>query len=113
MDRNIENPVEGANETEWQKWKRRLAVAWEWIYLFFYGASFDKRLGVVKKEAFDVNDEVLLLLFGDYLGIPNPLSYYMMELLPYVMNDLPGWERRMMNRQMILAEKAGQYGFDG
>ena len=56
---------------------------------------------------------VMLLLFGDYLGIPNPLSYYMIELLPYVAKDIPGWERRMMNREMIMAEKAGQYGFDG
>ena len=62
---------------------------------------------------YDVNDEVMLLLFGDYLGIPNPLSYYMIELLPYVAKDIPGWERRMMNREMIMAEKAGQYGFDG
>ncbi len=96
-----------------EKWKTRLATAWEWTRLFFYGASFDKRMGVVRKEANDVNDEVLLLLFGDLLGIPNPLSYYMMELLPYVAGDLPGWERRMMNREMIMAEKAGQYGFDG
>ena len=55
----------------------------------------------------------MLLLFGDYLGIPNPVSYYMMELLPYIATDIPGWERRMMNRQMLIAEKAGQYGFDG
>ena len=96
-----------------EKWKKRLDTAWEWTRLFFYGASFDKRMGVVRKEAHDVNDEVMLLLFGDYLGIPNPLSYYMIELLPYVAKDIPGWERRMMNREMIMAEKAGQYGFDG
>ena len=96
-----------------EKWKKRLDTAWEWTRLFFYGASFDKRMGVVRKEANDVNDEVMLLLFGDYLGIPNPLSYYMIELLPYVAKDIPGWERRMMNREMIMAEKAGQYGFDG
>lgn len=93
--------------------KEKMAVAWEWIRLFFWGASFDKRMGVVRKEAYDVNDELMLLLFGDYLGIPNPVSYYMMELLPYIARDIPGWERRMMNRQMLIAEKAGQYGFDG
>ena len=113
MNKNMADPTAKPEETFKEKFKRCAATAWEWIYLFFYGASFDKRLGVVKKEAFDVNDEVMLLLFSDYLGIPNPASYYMMELLPYVAKDIPGWERRMMNRQMLLAEKAGQYGFDG
>ncbi len=93
--------------------KKKLAVAWEWISLFFFGASVDKRMGVVRKEAFDMNDEVMLLLFGDYLGIPNPLSYYMMELLPYIAQDLNSWERRMMNRQMLISDKAGQFGFEG
>ena len=95
------------------KIKERLATLWEWVFLFFYGASCDKRMGVVRKEAYDMNDELMLLLFGDYLGIPNPVSYYMIELLPYIIQDMPGWERRMMNRSTLIAEKAGQYGFDG
>jgi|Go1ome_4_1110791.scaffolds.fasta_scaffold26097_2 hypothetical protein len=96
-----------------KSFKEKLATAWEWISLFFYGSAIDKRMGAVRKEANDMNDELMLLLFGDYLGIPNPVSYYMMEILPYIAQDMEGWQRRMMNRNMILAEKASQYSFDG
>ncbi|EFC91824.1 hypothetical protein L2W58_05235 [Dethiosulfovibrio sp. F2B] len=80
--------------------------------LFMFGTFLDKRSAVVRKEAFDENDDLMLLLFGDYLGIPNPISYYMLELLPYVASDMDAWERRIQNRKMILAEKAAQFDFD-
>ncbi|PIE55595.1 MAG: hypothetical protein CSA35_00265 [Dethiosulfovibrio peptidovorans] len=72
----------------------------------------DKRHGVIRKEAFDENDDLMLLLFGEFLGIPNPISYYTLELLPYVVTELEPWERRIQNRKMILAEKAAQFDFD-
>lgn len=85
----------------------------EYVPLFLWGSLVDKKMQIVRKEANDENDELLLLLFGDYLGIPNPISYYMMELLPYVADEIPGWQRRMQNRSMRLADKASQYEFDG
>lgn len=84
----------------------------ELAFMFVFGTFLDKRMAVVRKEAFDENDDLMLLLFGDYLGIPNPISYYMLELLPYVAEDLVSWERRMQNRKMIVAEKAAQFDFD-
>jgi hypothetical protein len=89
-----------------------LETAKEFVAAFFHGSFVSKRMAVVRKEAFDVNDNLMLLLFGDFLGIPNPVSYYMLELLPYVMEDLVPWERRMQNRKYIVAEKAAQYDFD-
>ena len=85
---------------------------WEFIVLFHHGTFVDKRMAVVRKEAFDINDNLMLLLFGDFLGITNPMSYYMLELLPYVADDLESWERRIQNRKFIIAEKAAQYDFD-
>ena len=84
----------------------------EFVVAFLHGSFVNKRMAVVSKEAFDDNDNLMLLLFGDFLGIPNPVSYYMLELLPYVMEDLVPWERRMQNRKYIVAEKAAQYDFD-
>ncbi|MFQ5868164.1 MAG: hypothetical protein ACE5IT_09285 [bacterium] len=66
---------------------------------------------IIRKEAFDTNDNFIILLFGDLLGIPNPVSYYTLELLPYLAEELEGWERRMQNRKSIFAEKLGQYDF--
>jgi hypothetical protein len=67
--------------------------------------------GVIRKEAFDSNDNFIILLFSDLLGIPNPVSYYTLELLPYLAEELEGWERRMQNRKSVIAEKFGQYDF--
>jgi hypothetical protein len=78
---------------------------------FLEGAFKVKASSVIRKEAFDLNDDFMLLLFGDFLGIPNPISYYALELLPYLADELEGWERRILNRKSIIAEKAGQYDF--
>jgi hypothetical protein len=66
---------------------------------------------IIRKEAFDANDNFILLLFGDLLGIPNPVSYYTLELLPYLVEELESWEKRMQNRKSIIAEKVAQYDF--
>lgn len=78
---------------------------------FLEGAFKVKASSVIRKEAFDLNDDFMLLLFGDFLGIPNPVSYYTLELLPYLADELESWERRILNRKSIIAEKAGQYDF--
>jgi hypothetical protein len=89
----------------------RGAEVLEWIRLFVKGTFHNTAGGALVKEAHDANDMVLLLLFGDLLGIPNPASYYMLELLPLVAGELEGWERRMQNRRSIMAEKMGQFDF--
>lgn len=83
----------------------------EWARLFVKGTFQNTAGGALVKEAYDANDTVLLLFFGDLLGIPNPASYYMLELLPLVAGELEGWERRMQNRHSIMAEKMGQFDF--
>jgi len=95
-----------------EKVLKTLRKWWEIFVLFHHGTFIDKRMAVVRKEAFDINDNLMLLLFGDFLGIPNPVSYYMLELLPYVADELEPWERRIQNRKFIIAEKAAQYDFD-
>ena len=95
-----------------EKVLKTLRKWWEVFVLFHHGTFIDKRMAVVRKEAFDINDNLMLLLFGDFLGIPNPVSYYMLELLPYVADELEPWERRIQNRKFIIAEKAAQYDFD-
>jgi len=94
------------------KFLKALRTGREFFVLFHQGTFVDKNMAVVRKEAFDINDNLMLLLFGDYLGIPNPMSYYMLELLPYVADELEPWERRIQNRKFIIAEKAAQYDFD-
>jgi hypothetical protein len=83
----------------------------EWACGLLFGSFVEIGTQAIRKEAFDINDNLMLLLFGDFLGIPNPISYYTLELLPYMVEELVPWERRMQNRKSIMAEKAGQYDF--
>ena len=65
-----------------------------------------------QKEAHDEMDDFILLCFGDLLGIPIPTTYYSLELLPLIAEDLDGWQNRMISRLYIWQEKWSDYGFD-
>lgn len=78
---------------------------------FLEGAFKMHASNVVRKEAFDLNDSFFILLFGDFLGLLNPFSYYALELLPYLADELESWERRILARKSIITEKFGQYDF--
>ncbi len=78
----------------------------------FFSAAFDmdgKSTAFLKKEALDEMDNFMLLCYADLLGIPLPLSYYSIELLPYLADDLEGWEKRIMERKSILTERWSTY----
>ena len=81
------------------------------IQELYEGAFRSSGYDIIRKEAIDTNDDLLLLLYGDLLGIPNPISYYTLELLPFLIEELEDWEIRMQNRKSIIAEKFGQYDF--
>lgn len=72
-----------------------------------------KSTSFLKKEAYDAQDNFILLCFGDLLGLPLPTSYYTIELLPYMAEDLEAWERRMIRRNEIWQEKWAQFDFFG
>lgn len=82
--------------------------------LFFKGATdFNRKSSsMMKKEANDEMDNFILLCFADYMGLPIPTSYYSLELLPYIADDLENWEKRMLDRKSIWGEKWGDYELD-
>lgn len=82
--------------------------------LFFKGATDFRRksTAILEKEANDEMDNFILLCFSDNLGIPLPISYYTLELLPYLEEDLERWSVRMMDRKSIWLEKFGDYDMD-
>lgn len=43
----------------------------------------------------DQEDLFLLLIFAESLGIPNPATFYTMELLPIVYDRFHEWHKRM------------------
>ena len=57
-------------------------------------------------------DNFLLLTFGDILGLPIPLSYYSLELLPYLEDELEGWDLRMNSKKNVWIKEAGLLNMD-
>jgi hypothetical protein len=82
--------------------------------LFFQGATdFNRKSqSLLMKESHNEMDDFILLCFGDILGIPIPTSYYSLELLPLIADDLDGWQRRMVSRLYIWGEKWGDFDLD-
>jgi hypothetical protein len=49
----------------------------------------------IKREIRDEDDLFLLLCFSEMLGIPNPASYYTLELYPVIVERFHEWHKRM------------------
>ncbi|SKC65248.1 hypothetical protein SAMN02194393_01990 [Maledivibacter halophilus] len=71
-----------------------------------------KAHGHIENEAFETMDQFMLLCFGDLLGIDLPTTYYALELLPYLGEDIVKWNMRMSDKKSIWEEKAGKLDID-
>ena len=93
----------------------RIEAYREWLAEVLHGLyhgmiehpAFEK----IEKEAEDTEDAFLFAAFSDAFGIPSPISYYTVELLPYLAEDFEKWERRMWDRESVIERKGQQYHF--
>lgn len=51
--------------------------------------------GALAREQRDEDDLFMLLVFSEMMGIPNPASYYTLELLPVMYDRFHEWHLRM------------------
>lgn len=58
----------------------------------FYVAPYRSTFAQAKREE---DDLFLLLILSEALGIDNPASFYTLELLPIVYEDVHAWHVRM------------------
>lgn len=84
------------------------------IALFFEGALDFKGKSVAHLEydAREEMDQFLLLCFGDLLGIETPLNYYALEMLPYLVDELDGWQLRMQEKKSVWESKGAGMDMD-
>lgn len=84
------------------------------IRLFFVGALDMQQKSVthIENEIVDTTDEFLILCFGDMLGIDLPTTYYALELLPYLAEDIEPWQRRMLSKKSVWEEKGSKLDMD-
>jgi len=73
------------------------------IKLFFQGALDMKGRSIshIENEAEESMDQFMLLCYSDLLGIDMPTTYYALELLPYLGDDLENWLKRMDSKKSV------------
>lgn len=65
----------------------------------FYGATIYEMVRDLQKERSHVEHLFILIVFGDFLGIPILPPYYTLRLLPFVVPQISGWRRSMLRER--------------
>lgn len=58
----------------------------------FYAAPYRGAVARAKRQE---DDLFMLLVFSEMVGVPNPASYYTLELQPLLYEDFHEWHKRM------------------
>lgn len=82
--------------------------------LFFKGATDFKgnAFELLKTDAASEMDNFILICYSDLLGIPLPINYYTLELLPYLVDEIQDWDKRMDGRKSVWQERWANYNMD-
>jgi hypothetical protein len=69
-------------------WHARVAAGLREFYVAPYRRTF-------ARAGRDEEDLFMLLVFAESLGVPNPATYYTLELMPAMYERFHAWHRRM------------------
>lgn len=58
----------------------------------FYVAPYRRAFATAQR---DEDDLFMLMVFAESLGVPNPATYYTLELMPAMYERFHAWHRRM------------------
>ena len=72
----------------------RLRSGWRAFNDFYDELFYAPWRSAVARERREQEDLFLLLCFSDLLGIPNPVNYYTLELLPVMLERFHEWHLR-------------------
>jgi hypothetical protein len=64
-----------------------------------YGATVYEMVRDLNKQRSHIEHLFILIVFGDFLGIPVLPPYYTLRLLPYVVPNISGWKRTMLRER--------------
>ncbi len=71
-----------------------------------------RSVNLLEHELANEENEFLLLCFSDVLGIDLPTKYYVLELLPYLMDNLESWEEQMQHAKSVWEDRFAQFDMD-
>jgi hypothetical protein len=77
--------------TPWQRIKRWYSRA-ETLGATYYNAPYRAAIARARR---DEEDLFMLLVFSEMIGVPNPASWYTLELQPLLLERFHDWHRRM------------------
>ena len=64
-----------------------------------YGATVHEMVRDLHKERSHIEHLFILVVFGDFLGVPILPPYYTLRLLPYVVPEIAGWRHSMLRER--------------
>ncbi|SVB98690.1 uncharacterized protein METZ01_LOCUS251544 [marine metagenome] len=71
----------------WRTWRK-----WQYLADEFYKAPYRS---AIAREKRDQEDLFMLFIFSEAMGVPNPASYYTLELQPILLESFHDWHTRM------------------
>jgi hypothetical protein len=80
----------------------KLAAFSRFLRDFFYGATgyeFEREAARLRA---DFENVFLFLIIGDTIGVPILPPYYALRLVPYIIEVLPYWQRRVLRERHSL-----------
>jgi len=75
----------------WSRLRKRLRYIGALVREFYIAPH----RGVVARAKRDEDDVFMLLIFSEMMGVPNPASYYTLELQPVLYERFHEWHTRM------------------
>lgn len=64
-----------------------------------YGATIYEMVRDLNKQKSYIEHLFILIVFGEFLGIPVLPPYYTLRLLPYVVPNINSWKRTMLRER--------------
>jgi hypothetical protein len=62
---------------------------------FLFGATVGRFQHELRKEALALSDLFMLLCYLELMGVPNPATYYLLDMYPLLLQEFHLWHRRM------------------
>lgn len=84
-----------------------IKTAFKTLGEMIYGATIYEMVRDLNKQRSYIEHLFILIVFGEFLGIPILPPYYTLRLLPYVVPNITGWKRSML-RERDLTELCDQ-----
>jgi len=85
---------------------KRIESLGKFLKDFFAGIAYLEIEQTVRQEKNSRQSLLLLLTFGDLLGVPIFPPYYSLRLLPYVFPSIDSWKKRMLRERDLTEVKS-------